>query len=62
MTVDANTLITPLVAAKLGLGLCEAAYMAEIVRSGILSVDPDQQEAAAAVGMTRAQTRRRQVQ
>jgi polar amino acid transport system permease protein len=59
MTVDANTLITPLVAANLGLGLCEGAYMAEIVRSGILSVDPGQQEAAAAVGMTRAQTMRK---
>lgn len=59
MTVDANTLITPVVAANLGLGLCEGAYMAEIVRSGILSVDPGQQEAAAAVGMTRAQTMRK---
>ena len=59
MTVDANTLITPVVAANLGLGLCEGAYMAEIVRSGILAVDPGQQEAAAAVGMTRAQTMRK---
>jgi len=59
MTVNANALITPVVAANLGLGLCEAAYMAEIVRSGILSVDPGQHEAAAAVGMTRAQTMRK---
>ncbi|HXP74962.1 MAG TPA: amino acid ABC transporter permease [Stellaceae bacterium] len=59
VTVDANALITPVVAANLGLGLCEGAYMAEIVRSGILSVDPGQQEAAAAVGMTRAQTMRK---
>jgi len=58
-TVDANALITPVVAANLGLGLCEGAYMAEIVRSGILSVDSGQQEAAAAVGMTRAQTMRK---
>jgi len=58
-SVDANTLITPVVAANLGLGLCEGAYMAEIVRSGILSVDSGQQEAAAAVGMTRAQTMRK---
>ena len=58
-TVDANALITPVVAANLGLGLCEGAYMAEIVRSGILSVDAGQQEAAAAVGMTRAQTMRK---
>jgi polar amino acid transport system permease protein len=59
MAIDANTLITPLVAANLGLGLCEGAYMAEIVRSGILSVDPGQAEAALAVGMTRAQTMRK---
>ena len=58
-TLDANALITPVVAANLGLGLCEGAYMAEIVRSGILSVDPGQHEAAAAVGMTRAQTMRK---
>lgn len=56
--VNANMLITPLVAANLGLGLCEGAYMAEIVRSGILSVDPGQGEAASAVGMSRAQTMR----
>ena len=61
MRVDANALITPFVAANLGLGLCEGAYMAEIVRSGILSVDPGQREAAAAVGMTHAQTMRKVV-
>ena len=61
MTVNANALITPFIAANLGLGLCEGAYMAEIVRSGILSVDPGQREAAAAVGMTRAQTMRKVV-
>ena len=43
---DANTLITPFVAAILGLGLNEGAYMAEIVRAGILSVDEGQTEAA----------------
>ena len=37
--LSANTLITPLVAAVLGLGLNEGAYYAEIVRAGILSVD-----------------------
>jgi polar amino acid transport system permease protein len=58
VTLDANALITPFVAANLGLGLCEGAYMAEIVRSGILSVDAGEAEAAAAVGMTRAQTMR----
>jgi polar amino acid transport system permease protein len=59
MTVNANALITPFIAANLGLGLCEGAYMAEIVRSGILSVDAGQQEAAIAVGMTRAQAMRK---
>ncbi|HLX21431.1 MAG TPA: amino acid ABC transporter permease, partial [Gaiellaceae bacterium] len=54
-----NSLITPYNAAILALGLNEAAYMAEIVRAGILSVDEGQSEAAAAVGMTRSQTMRR---
>ena len=57
--VDANLLITPFVAAVLGLGLNEAAYMAEIVRAGIVSVDEGQTEAAQALGMTRLQTLRR---
>src|SRR4029077_1265167 len=61
ISVNANLIITPLIAANLGLGLCEGAYMAEIVRSGILSVDAGQREAAAAVGMTRAQTMRKVV-
>ena len=56
---NANAIITPLVAANLGLGLCEAAFMAEIVRSGILSVEAGQQEAALAMGLTRAQAMRR---
>jgi polar amino acid transport system permease protein len=56
---NANAIITPLAAANLGLGLCEGAFMAEIVRSGILSVDIGQQEAALAMGLTRAQAMRR---
>jgi polar amino acid transport system permease protein len=56
---NANSLITPFVAAILGLGLNEGAYMAEIVRAGILSVDEGQTEAAHALGMTRLQTMRR---
>ncbi|MDE1187407.1 MAG: amino acid ABC transporter permease [Pantoea sp.] len=50
-----NDLITPLAAAILGLGLNESAYMAEIIRAGISSVDDGQQEAARALGMTRGQ-------
>jgi polar amino acid transport system permease protein len=49
---SSNTLITPLVAAILGLGLNEAAYMAEIVRAGLQSVDAGQTQAAQALGMT----------
>jgi polar amino acid transport system permease protein len=56
---SANTAITPFVAAILGLGLNEGAYMAEIVRAGILSVDEGQTDAAHALGMTRLQTMRR---
>ena len=56
---DANTLITPFAAAILGLGLNEGAYMAEIVRAGIISVDQGQTDAAQSLGMTRLQTMRR---
>lgn len=42
--------------AVVGLGMNEAAYMAEIVRAGILSVDKGQDEAATALGMTWFQT------
>jgi polar amino acid transport system permease protein len=56
--VNANTLITPFTAAILGLGLNEGAYMAEIVRAGILSVGEGQTEAAQSLGMTRLQTMR----
>lgn len=57
--VDANKAITPMTAAVLGLGLCEGAYMAEIVRGGILGVDSGQREAALAVGLSRAQAMRK---
>jgi polar amino acid transport system permease protein len=57
--IDANTAITPFTAAILGLGLNEGAYMAEIVRAGIISVDPGQSDAAQSLGMTRLQTMRR---
>jgi polar amino acid transport system permease protein len=43
----------------LGLGLSEAAYMAEIARAGIMSVDKGQEEAAQALGMSRGKTMRR---
>src|SRR5690349_21419597 len=56
---NANDLITPTLAAILALGLNEGAYMAEIVRAGIISVDEGQTEAAQSLGMTRLQTMRR---
>jgi len=55
-TVD---VMTPFLAALLGLGINEGAYMAEIVRAGIASVDEGQTEAAQALGMTRGLTLRR---
>lgn len=57
--LDANTLIKPFTAALLGLGLNEAAYMAEITRAGIASIDDGQVKAAQALGMTRSETLRR---
>ncbi|MFL6051684.1 MAG: amino acid ABC transporter permease [Actinoallomurus sp.] len=59
ITWDVNSLVTTFVAAILGLGLNEAAYMAEIVRAGILSVDEGQNEASQALGMRRLQVMRR---
>jgi len=56
---DPKTIITQFTAAILGLGLNEAAYMAEIARAGILSVDEGQTEAAQSLGMTRLATMRR---
>lgn len=47
--------------AVIGLALNEGAYMAEIVRAGILSVDKGQEEAATALGMSWSQTMRRVV-
>jgi polar amino acid transport system permease protein len=58
-TVHANSLITSFIAAALGLSLNEGAYMAEIVRAGIISVDEGQTEAAQSLGMSKAQTLRR---
>ncbi len=56
---NTNDLITPLTAAIAGLALNEAAYMAEIIRGGLLSVDRGQMETASAFGMTRARALRR---
>jgi polar amino acid transport system permease protein len=54
-----NDVMTPFLAALLGLGINEGAYMAEIVRAGIGSVDEGQTEAAHALGMSPGKTMRR---
>jgi polar amino acid transport system permease protein len=59
ISLDANDLITPFLAGVLALGLNEGAYMSEIVRAGILSVDEGQGEASSALGMSRSKTMRR---
>jgi polar amino acid transport system permease protein len=48
---DESRLATDIVIAVVGLSLNEAAYAAEVVRAGILSVDQGQHEAAAALGL-----------
>ncbi len=50
--LDLNDWLTPNVVAVLAFSLHEAAYMAEIIRSGILSVPKGQHEAASALGMS----------
>jgi polar amino acid transport system permease protein len=53
-----NHLISTTVAVILGLSLNEGAYMAEIVRAGIISVNEGQTEAAQSLGLSRLQTMR----
>jgi polar amino acid transport system permease protein len=55
----ASSVITPFIAGMLALGLNEGAYMAEIVRAGIISVPDGQVDAAQSLGMRRLQTMRR---
>jgi polar amino acid transport system permease protein len=54
-SIKASDLLAGFVAGMLALGLSEAAYMAEIIRAGIQSVDTGQAEAAVALGMSRTQ-------
>ncbi|NQX28060.1 amino acid ABC transporter permease [Microbacteriaceae bacterium VKM Ac-2854] len=51
-----NDVVTPLLAALLGLALNEAAYMCEVVRGGLISVSPGQAEAAQSLGLSSRQT------
>ena len=56
---DTNAVLTPFVASVVALGLNEAAYMAEVVRAGILAVDRGQIDASLALGMSRSLAMRR---
>ncbi|MGW5336272.1 amino acid ABC transporter permease [Streptomyces bauhiniae] len=58
-SVDSDSLIGTIGAAVIGLTLHQAAYAAEIVRGGVLSVDSGQREAAAALGIPRLRQIRR---
>ncbi len=53
---SANDVITPLTAGIIGLSLVESAYLAEIIRAGVLGVDLGQRDAARAMGFTPVQT------
>ncbi|MFF5106540.1 amino acid ABC transporter permease [Streptomyces sp. NPDC000134] len=61
VTVKTVNLFGPTLTAVIGLTLHESAYAAEVVRGGILSVDPGQTEAAQALGLSRRRTLRRVV-
>jgi polar amino acid transport system permease protein len=54
-----NDVLTPFVASVIALGLNEGAYMAEIVRAGVLAVERGQLDASLALGMSRALAMRR---
>jgi polar amino acid transport system permease protein len=57
--VFAESWFKPFLAAFIALSLNEAAYMSEIIRAGLLSVDPGQELAGRALGMTRPRIMRR---
>ena len=57
--VKTITVLTPVVATLLGLGLNEGAYVSELVRAGMLSVDRGQYEASISIGMGYGQALRR---
>lgn len=55
-SAETNSLVTPFVAAVIGLGFHKAAYMSEIIRAGFLSIDEGQRQAAKALGMSQTTT------
>jgi len=54
ISVDSRWIVTPAVAAIVGLGFNESAYLAEIFRAGFRAIDRGQTEAAQAIGMSQA--------
>lgn len=58
-SVRAVDIMTPFLAALLGLGINQGAYTSEVMRAGMLSVDAGQYEAAQAIGMGRLRALRR---
>jgi polar amino acid transport system permease protein len=58
-SINVNGITGTIIGGIIGLGLSEAAYMAEIARAGILSVDKGQAEAAQALGMPDGKAMRR---
>ncbi len=58
VAINSNSIFVPFTAAFVAFGLNEAAYMSEIARAGLISVDEGQIEAATSLGMTRSQTLR----
>ena len=59
LSFSTRDLLTAFWAAVIGLGLNEGAYLAEIIRSGLNSVDKGQTEASKALGMSNSQILRR---
>ena len=60
-SASTNDVMSPFVASVIALGIHDAAYLAEIVRSGVQSVSAGQKEAASALGLTWWQAQRRVV-
>lgn len=54
-SVPTNDVVTPWVAAITALILHEVAYTAEVIRAGIISINPGQREASVALGMNESQ-------
>jgi His/Glu/Gln/Arg/opine family amino acid ABC transporter permease subunit len=54
--IFASVTISPVITAIIGFGINSAAYVAEIFRGGIMSIDPGQMEAGRSLGLSHGQT------